>query len=173
MPDERTSTLKDILVLGRLHFVFGGFLLFSIGALIAYINGASWSPDQFVLGYAVFFCAHLSVSYSNDYFDAEGDKHTHPTTFSGGSKVLVNKPHLRRMSKILAISLIVISLSLSLVFIVVYSFPILFVIFVIVGNAFGWFYSAPPVSMARRGLGELSMMVTIGFLVPGFGYYAV
>jgi 1,4-dihydroxy-2-naphthoate octaprenyltransferase len=34
----------------------------------------------------------------------------------------------------------------------------------------GWFYSAPPLKLAYRGLGELAMIFCIGLLIPGLGY---
>jgi 1,4-dihydroxy-2-naphthoate octaprenyltransferase len=42
--------------------------------------------------------------------------------------------------------------------------------FVVLGNLIGWFYSAPPLRLAYRGLGELSMTFSIGLLIPGYGY---
>ena len=62
---------------------------------------------KFILGYMIVFIAQLSVSFSNDYFDIEADRFTKKTLFSGGSKVLVEHPELRRFSKWLAISLII------------------------------------------------------------------
>jgi 1,4-dihydroxy-2-naphthoate octaprenyltransferase len=38
------------------------------------------------------------------------------------------------------------------------------------GNLVGWFYSAPPLRLAYRGLGEFSTAATVGFLVPAMGY---
>ena len=37
------------------------------------------------------------------------------------------------------------------------------------GNALGWFYSAPPLKLSYRGLSEFSTVLT-GFIVPGIGY---
>jgi 1,4-dihydroxy-2-naphthoate polyprenyltransferase len=68
-----------------------------------------------------------------------------------------NQPHL-------------VSLILGIVFQIVSSLPICFLGLVILGNLIGWFYSAPPLRLAYRGLGELSMAISIGLLIPGFGY---
>ncbi len=35
----------------------------------------------------------------------------------------------------------------------------------------GWFYTAPPLKLAYRGLGELSTILAVGFLMPGMGYF--
>jgi 1,4-dihydroxy-2-naphthoate octaprenyltransferase len=114
--------------------------------------------------------AHLSISYSNDYFDVEVDKHDQPTLFSGGSGVLVNHPGLRKPALWIAITLILISLMLGIAFQLIYSLPIWFLAFAVLGNLLGWFYTAPPLKLVYRGLGELSMIFSIGLLIPGFGY---
>jgi 1,4-dihydroxy-2-naphthoate octaprenyltransferase len=123
-----------------------------------------------LLGYLVLLPAHLSVSYSNDYFDVNVDRHGKPTFFSGGSGVLVNHPSLRKPAKWVAIALIMCSLALGIMFQIVYSYPLWFSGLVALGNLIGWFYSAPPIRLAYRGLGELAMIFTIGLLIPGLGY---
>lgn len=167
------GTVVRLLRLGRLHFVLGGLLLYLLGALLALAAGADLDPWRLGLGYAVLFCAHLSVSYSNDYFDAEGDRTTEPTLFSGGSKVLVEHPELRPLSRALAVGLIAASLSLGATFIWLYAYPAWFMGFIVLGNLMGWYYSAPPLRFASRGLGELSTMVTAGLLLPAMGYLVV
>jgi 1,4-dihydroxy-2-naphthoate octaprenyltransferase len=167
------SILINITKLTRIHFVIGGLIAFILGALIGLIYEATMDIEKLVFGYAILFCAHLSVSFSNDYFDSESDKNSHPTIFSGGSGVLVKHPELKGFSKKIAILLIVLSIALGTVFTIYYSFPWTFLGFVIIGNLLGWYYSAPPVRLVSRGLGELSTMVTAGILLPGMGYFIV
>jgi 1,4-dihydroxy-2-naphthoate octaprenyltransferase len=146
--------------------------LFAFGALWAVLLGAPVYLSRILLGYLVLLPAHLSVSYSNDYFDIDVDKYDKPTIFSGGSGVLVDNPGLRKPAKWIAITLILCSLALGIIYTVLYSFPIWFLGYVVVGNLLGWFYSAPPIRLAYRGLGELSMTISIGLLIPGFGFLA-
>ena len=154
----------------RPQFLISGLALFAFGAAWAVLLGASFSLSRILLGYLILLPAHLSVSYSNDYFDVDVDKYDKPTFFSGGSGVLVDHPGLRKPAKWTAITLILCSLALGIVFQIVYSFPIWFLGLVVLGNLLGWFYSAPPLRLAYRGLGELSMTFSIGLLIPGFGY---
>ena len=165
--------VPDLLRLGRFHFIPGGFILFCAGALLAVADGASFHLFRFSLGYSVLFCAHLSVSYSNDYFDVEADRHNSPTPFSGGSGVLTRRPELMPWAKAIACGLISASLVLAAVFQMLFGPPPGFLLIVLTGNAVGWYYSAPPLRLAYRGLGESAMMVTTGFLVPGFGYFVL
>lgn len=156
-----------------MHIILGGFLFFLLGALLAILSDATFDINRFLIGYAIVFTAHLSVSYSNDYFDTKCDRYTTKTLFSGGSKILIEHPELRSFSKWFAISLIGLSITLTLVFILVFSSPVILLGFVISGNFLGWFYTAPPIRLAYRGLGELSCMITAGLLLPGMGYWAV
>jgi 1,4-dihydroxy-2-naphthoate octaprenyltransferase len=64
------------------------------------------------------------------------------------------------------------SLILGLIFMIVYDYSPWFMLFVLAGNLIGWFYSAPPVRLVSRGLGELALTSTVGFLIPGMGYLA-
>ena len=169
----KETTLINILKLARIHFVIGGLFLFLFGSLIGVIHGADLNIEKLVFGYTILFCAHLSVSFSNDYFDSESDKNSQPTMFSGGSGVLVRHPELKTFAKDFAILLIIISITLTILFTIVYSYPWTFLAFVIIGNLLGWYYSAPPVRFVSRGLGELSTMVTAGILLPGMGYFVM
>ena len=166
----RSTSLTKLLRVARPQFSISGLALFVFGASWAVLLGAPFSLSRTLLGYLVLLPAHLSVSYSNDYFDVDVDKYDKPTFFSGGSGVLVDHPALRKPAQWIAITLILCSLALGVVYQIVYSFSIWFSGFVVLGNLLGWFYSAPPLRLAYRGLGELSMIFSIGLLIPGMGY---
>jgi 1,4-dihydroxy-2-naphthoate octaprenyltransferase len=162
--------MTQLLRVARPQFLISGLALFVFGAAWAVLLGTPFSLSRILLGYLVLLPAHLSISYSNDYFDVEVDKYDKPTFFSGGSGILVDHPGLRKPARWTAIALIVFSLALGIVFQIVYSFPIWFLGLVVLGNLLGWFYTAPPLRLVYRGLGELSMIFSIGLLIPGFGY---
>ena len=159
-----------LLRVARPQFLIAGLFLFVFGASWAILLGAPFSLPKILLGYLVLLPAHLSISYSNDYFDVDVDQHGKPTFFSGGSGILVEHAVLRNPAKWVAIALILCSLALGILFQVVYSYPIWFLGLVALGNLLGWFYSAPPLRLAYRGLGELAMVLSIGLLIPGMGY---
>ena len=162
--------MTRLLRIARPQFLICGLALFVFGAAWALLLGAPFLLSRILLGYLALLPAHLSVSYSNDYFDVDVDKYDTPTFFSGGSGVLVDHPGLRKPAQLTAIALVLCSLALGIVFQIVYSFTIWFSGFVVLGNLLGWFYSAPPLRLAYRGFGELSMMFSSGLLIPGFGY---
>lgn len=162
--------MTQLLRIARPQFLISGLALFIFGASWAFLLGAPFSLSRTLLGYLVLLPAHLSVSYSNDFFDVDVDKFDKHTFFTGGSGVLVDYPGLRVPAKWTAIILIMISLAFGIIFQIKYSFPFWFFGLVVLGNLLGWFYSAPPVRLAYRGWGELTIMLYIGLLIPGFGY---
>jgi 1,4-dihydroxy-2-naphthoate octaprenyltransferase len=136
--------MTKLILLARPTFLMAGLALFVFGALWAVLLGSPFSLPRMLLGYLILLPAHLSVSYSNDYFDVEVDKFGIPTLFSGGSGILVKYPELRRPAKWIAVGLIVCSLVLGIVFLVIHSYSIWFLGYVLAGNLLGWFYAAPP-----------------------------
>ncbi len=163
--------LKLIIRLGRLHFLVAGFLIYLLGVLLAVVLGNQFSWDRFIWGYAVLLPAHLMVNYSNEYFDVELDRYSIPTNFSGGSGVLVSHPELKNFAKQFSLTMILISLVLGLTFSYVFN-SLVFLLLTIFGNLLGWYYTAPPLKLSYRGLGEISTVIT-GFLIPGLGFAAI
>ena len=166
------DVMLKIVKLGRPQFLVGGFLLFCIGVFLAVLFGAEFLLNKFLLGYSILFTAHLAVHYSNDYFDADADQYVEPTAISGGSGILVENPELKPFSKWFAIFLIILSLFLAAVFMIIFSYSIWFFVFVLFGNFLAWFYSAPPVKLVYRRLGEISTVLT-GIILPGMGYFTI
>ncbi len=164
------GTIKDLIELGRFPFLFGGLLLYILGVLVSGRMGYDIDPIRAVFGYLVFMPAHLSVSYSNDLFDVYADSFNDGTLFSGGSGVLKRRPELMRVALYISIILILISVFLSIIFTLIYSLSPLFVGLVILGSLLGWFYTAPPLKLSYRGLGEISTAATVGVLVPMYGF---
>lgn len=164
------DTIVKIIKLGRFQFIIGGFLFFCVGTLLAILLGADFILSKFILGYAILFMAHLAVSYSNDYFDADIDRYNEPTALSGGSGILIENPELKKISKWFSVLLICLSLTLALIFTVIFSYTLWFFLFVVFENLLVWFYSAPPLKLAYRGFSEVSTTMA-GFLIPGMGYF--
>jgi len=169
----KTTDIKNIIELGRFRFLAGGFFLYMMGALLASVSGASFSFILFFIGYAIMMPGHLSLSYSNNYFDRETDHNTTPVSISGGTKVLIEHPHLVPISKYIAVGLMTLSIIIAAIVTILFSFSWWFFIFVIIGNFVGWFYTAPPLRFAYRGLGEIANMINMGLLMPGIGYWVM
>ena len=147
-------------------------MYFLIGTLFALLLNAQFVLSKFIWGYLILFMASMATHYSNDYFDFEVDNYGTLTPSSGGSGILVENPELKELSKKLAYLFICLSIIIGAAFTVFYSFPITFFLFVLFGNALVWFYSAPPIKLAYRGLGEIGNLIN-GFIMPGAGYFVM
>jgi 1,4-dihydroxy-2-naphthoate octaprenyltransferase len=143
-----------------------------MGTLLGVLFNAEFVLSKFILGFAIIFLSTWAVHYHNDYFDFDSDQFGTPTAISGGSGVLLEHPEWRNKSKLMGIALIGLSIGVSAVFILIFSYPITFVLFVIMANLIAWFYAAPPFQLSYRGLGEFGN-TAIGLLFPGLGYFAI
>lgn len=167
------NALKQILILGRLRFLSISISLYTLGALLAMLSGAEFSLDRFLLGYLVLMLGHLSVHYSNDYFDYQSDLLGKSCGTSGGSGVLTRNPELLELSKRLAIMLAAASILLAAVFTAVYAFPLAYLAFAILGNLVSWYYTAPPLRLAYKAYGVLASTFAVGFLMPAIGNFSL
>lgn len=146
-------------------------MLYVMGYLLALLSGVDHDLTKFVFGYSIFGTAHLSVSFSNDYFDRKADRNSVKTAFSGGSKVLVTNPEMENLALKIAIGLLSVSVIANVLFTVIYGYSFWFFIFGLLGGLLGWFYTAPPLKLVYRGLGELATIIAVGLLMPGMGYF--
>jgi 1,4-dihydroxy-2-naphthoate octaprenyltransferase len=62
---------------------------------------------------------------------------------------------------------------LAVAFTLHYDYPWTFLVFALMGGWLGWFYTAPPVKFAYRGLGEVSTAIAAGLVMPGMGYFVI
>ncbi|MBE3128949.1 MAG: prenyltransferase [Actinobacteria bacterium] len=159
-----------ILKLGRIYFIVPGFLIFLSGTLFSVLTSSNFEINKLIFGYIPLFLSQLSVSYSNDYYDMESDKKSSVAIFSGGSKVLVNNPELKYISKWIALSLIILSLISAVTFTLIFKINYIFLIIIVLVNMIGWFYNAAPIKFSYRNLGELAIIMCLGIALPVTGY---
>ncbi len=134
---EHMSTARAVVAMGRFHFLLSGLLLYGLGSLFALAAGAAPASSQVLWGYVVLMFGHLSVSYSNDYFDYETDKKGMQTPFSGGSGTLQRMPGLRPLALHIAWGLIACSVLLGTAFVWHFGFSPAFILAIIGGNLLG------------------------------------
>jgi 1,4-dihydroxy-2-naphthoate polyprenyltransferase len=159
--------------LTRLHFLIPAALLYVYGGILAVANGGVFELQPFLLAYPILLFAQLSMHLSNDYYDRESDRTSHHTILSGGSGVLGENPELAPPTKCMAIVLLIASIVVTVVLTYHYSYPSYLIIFAGLGALLGWFYTAPPLKLAYRGLGEASTALAAGQIIPGLGYMVV
>jgi 1,4-dihydroxy-2-naphthoate octaprenyltransferase len=92
--------------------------------------------------------------------------------FFSGKKILVDNPSLLPLARLTSLSCLITSISLSVIAVVYSVAPIELLIITMGANFLGWFYSAPPLRLVSRGLGEVAIALAAGFAIPAVGYLA-
>lgn len=169
----KTAQIRQLLKIIRPHIVAGGLLAFLLGALLALANGGNFDFSRVALFYAIVFFGDLSTHYSNDYFDVKADQNAEKKKFFSGSIILINNPTLRPLARKLALTFLALSLALAALAVIFGFAPFELLIITFAANFLGWFYSAPPLRLVSRGLGELAIALAVGFGIPALGYLSV
>jgi 1,4-dihydroxy-2-naphthoate polyprenyltransferase len=155
--------------LGRPKFLVGGFVLYGLGAALAVKEGAAFDLARFLWGQLVVTAAQLMTHYANDYFDLEADiANRTPTQFSGGSRVLVGRT-LRPVVALRAARVLALIAGGAAVVLARRAGGMVFPL-AIATIGLAWGYSAPPLRLCARGLGEVTTALVVTLLVPLLGY---
>lgn len=138
-----------------------------IGTLVGVYARGGFSMINFILVLIIGICLHIATNVYNDIYDTiQGtDKiNVHRNEFSGGSGVLVDFPHEMKTMYLIARSALVIALatSLPLIFRVDAHLRIIIIVLYLLSAFFSKYYTAAPVKLAYRGLGELSVWFAFG-----------
>jgi len=164
--------IPKLLRIIRLHIVLGGALAFSIGLLLAIVQGGTFKFEIVSIAYLTVFFGDLSAHFSNDYYDVEIDKHAKKKYFEG-SRILVENSSLRTIARNISITLLVLSISIAAGGFLFLGMPFELFIIMLGANLAGWFYSAPPLRLISRGIGEIVVACITGLVIPGIGYLSV
>lgn len=154
----------------RLQFYPMTWLAYSLGALGA-MNSRDFDPVLYWLGYACLFFGEAATVFVNEWFDYESDRRNRQAgPFNGGSRVLVNTELGFRELRFgiwaaLAAAMVCAGLLLDRVS-DGFSSTILLLLLLILGLG----YTAPPLKLSWRGLGEINVGFTHSFAVILCGY---
>jgi len=165
--------IRQYLKMIRLHIVAGGILAFTLGAMIALVNGGAFNPLRFMVFYAMIFFGDLSTHFSNDYFDVDQDRLRTVRGIFSGSNVLVSNPQMRRPARAVSLALLGVSIIIAAAAVAVGFAPLEFLLVALTVNFLGWFYSAPPLRLVSRGLGEAAIALAVGGGIPAASYLSV
>jgi 1,4-dihydroxy-2-naphthoate polyprenyltransferase len=154
----------------RLHIVAGGLLAFTLGALLARVNGGSFDVLRFMVFYAMILFGDLSTHFSNDYFDVNIDRTSNSKSLFSSKKIMVNNPQMRRPVRTISLALLATSLTIAAASVASGLTPLEFLLVALAVNFLGWFYSAPPLRLVSHGLGEAAIALAVGVGIPATGY---
>jgi 1,4-dihydroxy-2-naphthoate octaprenyltransferase len=156
--------------LARPKFLLGGLSGGALGTAIAAYELRSVDWLAYALAQVAITGAHLMTQFANEYYDRESDALTTRTPYSGGSGVLVTgelppAAALRAAFTCLGVS----GCGVLALLATGHALAALIGIAII---AFAWAYSAPPVRLLARGLGEVDTVLVVAVFVPLCAYAA-
>ena len=157
----------------RLPFLTATLVPVGIGAVVAARHGA-FRGLWFALALVAAIAVHLGINMANDLFDdASGADAANvtPTPFSGGSRVLQYGLVSRRAMVVGCVALYALAVGLGLA-LAAERGPGLLVIGA-VGLVLSLAYSAPPLRLVHRGLGEPVTALGFGPVMSVGTYYAI
>ena len=154
----------------RLQFHPMAWAAYAIGAAGAWHATGQFSLLAFWLGLASLFSLELATIFTNDRFDYESDiRNRHHGPFTGGSRVLVDGSISLGSLQVATLVGLAVFLATALALATVVSpFPSLLILAALGVLAIG--YTAPPLKLCWRGLGEIDVGVTHSLAVILCGY---
>lgn len=143
-----------------------------VGSCLGYATVGYFNWPLFILALLAIMAIHSSANLANDYFDhLSGNDwaNKNPTPFSGGSRY-IQKGILSPKAIMLA-ALVALSVGSALGVVIILLTESLFILILgLLGMLGGFFYTAPPLKLGYRYIGELVIALLFGIL-PVYGSY--
>jgi 1,4-dihydroxy-2-naphthoate octaprenyltransferase len=158
----------------RAPFFTGSLAPIMVGTAVALYEAGAVNWVLGVLALLALVCLHAGANLANDYFDhLSGNDEINvgrAAPFTGGSRLIQDGK--AQPWEILAASLVSLGLGAAVgaYLVAVTGWPIL--VLGVIGGATGFFYTAPPLKLGYRGMGEPFIFLDFG-LLPVVGAYYV
>ena len=155
----------------RLPFLTATFVPILLGiAIAAWQNGFDiWLALLTLVGGA---CIHLGLNVANDVFDTRSgadEANVNPTQFSGGSRVILYGLLSMRAMTLLSIGFYAVGIAVGVGLAATRGWDLLWL--GIAGALISVFYTAPPLKLVHRGLGELAVFLGFGPIMTLGAYF--
>lgn len=145
-----------------------------LGTAVAWREAQAFHPVLFLLAMLAALLCHAGANVVNDYFDfASGADNLNPTPltpYAGGSRTIQRGLLTPAQTNKYGLTLLSTAVLLGLVLAARTGIPLLAI--GLTGVASAWLYSAPPIAINYRGLGEALIGLNFGVL-PVLGAYYV
>lgn len=158
--------------LGRPVFLVGGFVFHGLGIAMALHAGADLNVVILLWGQVAITAVQLTTHYGNEFFDLEADlANQSPTNWSGGSRILPAGLLSPRVALIAALALAALAFTAALVLGFGLRTGPLTLPLLLLALGTAWSYSAPPIRLHSRWVGELTAALLVPGLTPLIGFY--
>ncbi|MEK6976472.1 MAG: prenyltransferase [Candidatus Thermoplasmatota archaeon] len=158
------ATLGDLLRLGRPHFLLAGVAFVALGIALARHAGAAVDPLDAALAMAAVAFTQWGVHYGNEAHDVDADRaNPRRTRLAGGSGLVVAGRVTEGEARLVAACLF--GAGAAAAGALAWRAPASLAVSVPL-VALSWAYSAPPLRLCARGLGEAATGLIVAVLVP-------
>lgn len=156
----------------RLPFLVATAVPVAIGVAAAFYRGF-FDPLLFILTLAGLSFVHLGLNVANDYFDTLLGADTlnrRPTPFSGGSRAIIYGILSPSEARILYTSFFAMGVSIG-IYLALTRGLVEIAALTAIGIMLSYFYTAPPLKLAYRALGELAVFLGFGPVIVLGSYF--
>lgn len=179
MPQEPNAALLQQSPLVRYSlatrpaFLLASLMPICVGAAAANYQGYAFQAGLFVISVLAMLLIHAGVNVINDYYDERNGTDRLNTEriypFTGGSRFIQNQVLSAEQTFYFAWSLLGAAILVGLILVWQTGMGLLWI--GLAGFLIGWGYSAPPLQLNSRGLGEPAVAISIGILIPLGAWY--
>jgi 1,4-dihydroxy-2-naphthoate polyprenyltransferase len=156
----------------RLPFLSATIVPIGLGIAVAGSHG-QWHWGLAILTLVAGACVHLGLNVANDVFDTASGAdaaNVTPTQFSGGSRVIHYGLLSMRQMTAMSLGFYAVGLGIGIYLALATSFWAVLTIGAL-GAAISWFYTAPPLRLVHRGLGEIAVFLGFGPIMALGAYF--
>ena len=169
---HEASKLRVLFLASRPKFLTASAAPVLVGSALGYAVTGTFHPLLFVLALLTIMTLHAGANVTNDYFDHVSRNdwlNENPTPFSGGRRFIQQGILSARTTLLEALFLLTVGSAIGLV--IVLLTQSVFVLFLgLAGVLGGFFYTARPIQLGYRGVGEFVIALLFG-LLPVYGSY--
>lgn len=167
------SKLESWIIELRAPFLTATFVSIFLGTVIAWVRNDTFNVGYFLLAMLGGIFLHLGANVSNDYFDHKsGNDEANKEfvrPFSGGSRAI--QLGLLSPREVLAGALLFYAAAILIGVYFTWAVGPIILVLGLVGVVSGFFYTAPSLNWAGKGIGEILVGVNFGALMTLGAYY--
>ncbi|MHC4640611.1 MAG: 1,4-dihydroxy-2-naphthoate octaprenyltransferase [Planctomycetota bacterium] len=166
------SKLITLFHASRPKFLVASAAPILVGSFLGYATVGSFNWLLFVLALLAIMAIHSGANMANDYFDhLSGNDwaNKNPTPFSGGSRYIQEGLLAPKTVLLAALVALAVGSAMGVVIVILTESPFILILGLI-GLLGGFFYTAPPVKLGYRYIGEFIIALLFG-VFPVYGSY--
>jgi 1,4-dihydroxy-2-naphthoate octaprenyltransferase len=167
------SKLFILFLASRPKFLVASAAPVLVGSALGYATAGTFSLHLFILALLAIMALHAGSNLANDYFDHTSRNdwlNKNPTPFSGGSRFI--QQGILSPKTILLLALLALTAGAAIGTVIVLMTHSVFILTLgLIGLLGGFFYTAPPVRLGYRSVGEPVIALLFGLLPVHGSYY--